>query len=262
MKQIYLRILTVGAFLSLACTTKVSEWVLLNSAQEQYLLVYFHDNELSENEKLRNSELESRFMNTNIILKSSVSAGLDNPYYALYLNDRLISEYRQYKALDNIASSPLRKAIATDLKGGMLCTMLYLECGNEAKDNRCLDVVRKAVKDSPFGEIITIYELDRNSAEESQFVRMLLNVEPDLPGIMEPMLFGIFGRFRALEPLVANGISEENISLMIDFLTADCSCLIKDNLPGSSILFSGKWENPKPALLNDILDRHSELIHH
>ena len=86
--------------------------------------------------------------------------------------------------------------------------------------------------------------------------------EDDLKGISEPMLFGIFGRFKALEPLVGKGISDENIKLMINFLTADCSCLIKDNLPGTDILFTNNWENPATALVNKILDENPHLLHH
>ena len=83
-----------------------------------------------------------------------------------------------------------------------------------------------------------------------------------MKAIHEPMLFGIFGRFRVLEPLLAKGISEENINLLIDFLTADCSCLIKDNLPGISILCNAVWENPRPAMVNNIFDENPNLIHH
>jgi len=75
------------------------------------------------------------------------------------------------------------------------------------------------------------------------------------------MLFGIFGRFRALEPLVSKGISEENINLMINFLTSDCSCLIKDDLPGADMLYINKWENPATALVNKILDENPSLLH-
>jgi hypothetical protein len=49
---------------------------------------------------------------------------------------------------------------------------------------------------------------------------------------------------------------------MIDFFTADCSCVIKDDLPGSSILYNGNWENPKTALVNKILDANPNLEHH
>ena len=88
---------------------------------------------------------------------------------------------------------------------------------------------------------------------------MLLNVEDDLKDIQQPMLFGIFGRFKALEPLLGKGISEENINLMIDYFTAECSCLIKDDLPGTDILFPGKWDNPTTALLNKIIDDNPQL---
>jgi hypothetical protein len=91
---------------------------------------------------------------------------------------------------------------------------------------------------------------------------MLLNVESDLRSIQEPMLFGVFGRFRVLEPLVGKGISEANINLMIDFFTADCSCVIKDDLPGISILSGANWDNPSPALVNGIMDKNPNLEHH
>ncbi len=115
---------------------------------------------------------------------------------------------------------------------------------------------------SPFKDIITVTELSRKSVEESHFVSLLLNVENDLKNIPEPMLFGIFGRFKALEPLLGKGITEENIKLMIDFLTADCSCLIKDDLPGTDILFTNNWDNPTPALVNKILDENPSLLHY
>ncbi|TFG42745.1 MAG: hypothetical protein E4H43_02715 [Bacteroidia bacterium] len=104
--------------------------------------------------------------------------------------------------------------------------------------------------------------MSRNSTEESHFVSLLLNVEDDLKTIPEPMLFGIFGRFRALEPLLGKGITEENIKLMIDFLTADCSCVIKDDLPGMDILFTNSWDNPATAMVNRIFDDNPSLLHH
>jgi len=122
-----------------------------------------------------------------------------------------------------------------------------------------MKILNKTLESSPFGRIITVIELSRNSRDEHHFASMLLNVEDDLRYIQEPMLFGIFGRFKALEPLLGKGISVENINLMIDYFTAECSCLIKDDLPGTDILFPDKWENPRAALLNRILDENPEL---
>lgn len=261
MKLVYLKIIVIGALLSLPCTTKVSEWVLLNSVPDKYLLVYFHENELTEEVKQQNSEIEELFHTSNIFLKTLQRDEIEKPYYALYFNNRLITEYADKEELLAIANSPIRKKIAIELMAGKLCVMLYLKSGIQEKDDKGLKVVKKSVAESPFGSVVTVVELDRKSTEEAQLVSMLLNVESDLKEIAEPMVFGIFGKFRALEPLLAKGISQENINLMLNFFTADCSCLIKDNLPGVSILFNGNWDNPQTALVNKIIDANPHLEH-
>ncbi len=261
MKRIYLKILIVGAVLSMACTTKVSEWILLNEAPQKYVLVYFHKNKLTETIRSQNNDVKNQLKQANILFKTMETDEIEKPYYALYFNNHLITKFEDYKAVDKIAASPLSTKIASDLKQGKLCVMLYLKSGDGEKDKNSLETTNKALESSPFANIISLVELDRSSGDEKLLVSMLLNVESDLKEIHEPMLFGIFGRFRALEPLLAKGISEENIHLMIDFFTADCSCLIKDNLPGRSILCSDNWENPQPALVNTILDANPELIH-
>lgn len=249
------------AILSLACTTKVSEWMLLNSPPDRYLLVYYHKSTIPESVRLQNKDLENRSDRSNMLFRQVLNENIAKPYYALYYKNRLFSVYDDYNKLNGITDSPLREKIAGELMKGKLCVMLYLTTGDPVKDESGLQVLKKSIAASPFGNIISIVELNRNSAEENHFVSMLINVEEDLKGIREPMLFGIFGRFRVLEPLLAKGISGENIKLMIDFFTADCSCIIKDNLPGLSILYDGSWENPRPALVNKILDENPELVH-
>lgn len=262
MKKNYLLLIVIAALASLACTTKVSEWVLLNSDPDKYLLVFFHKGEISDLEKQQHRELEKIIKPANIVMKTFEREDIESSGYALYYNNQPVAEYTDYKMLSNIASSPLREKVASELMQGKLSVFFYLKSGNSEKDERGLQLIKKTLAASPFGEVITVLDLDRNSEEEKHLVSMLLSVEDDLKGIQEPMLFGIFGRFRALEPLLANGISEDNITLMIDFLTADCSCLIKDALPGRSILYDGSWENPQTALVNKIMDENPELNHH
>ncbi len=262
MKSNYFKILIIAAVLSLACTTKVSEWFLINSVSDRYLLVYHHNGDIPEPVVRQNQELENRIKAANMLFKSVEEDGIEKPYYALYYNNRLFSEYSDYSALRNIELSPLRTEIITELMNGKLAAMVFLRSGNKEKDENGLKVLKNTIDNSHYGSIISIIELDRNSAEEKHFVSLLLNVENDLKDIHEPMLFGVFGRFRALEPLLARGISEDNINLMIDFLSADCSCLIKDNLPGISILCEADWEEPKPALVNKILEEKPFLVHH
>jgi len=261
MRRFDLKLVVIIGLLSLACTTKVSEWVLLNSVANKYLLVYYHKNELSKEEQKQNIELEKQFSSANIILKSKQKNDIVKPYYALYFNRRLLSKYNTKNEVLNISTSPKRKIIAKELMDGKLCVMLYLKCGIPEKDELGLKSLKQSVSASPFGEVITIVELERKCTDEKQFVSLLLNVESDLKDIKEPMLFGIFGKFRALEPLVAKGITQENINLMIDFLTADCSCLIKDDLPGTNILYSETWKDPQTAEINKIMNKNPHLEH-
>lgn len=262
MNPIHLKTLILASVLSLACTTKVSEWVLLNAPPDQYTLVYFHNNPPEETVRIQNASIGSEIKQANIQFRSAEKKDAEQPYYALYYGSRLFARYNDYKDLKGLVSSPLREKIANEIMAGKLCVLLYLTTDNKVKDDKGLEIIQKALGSSPFKDIITVAGLSRNNIEEAHFVSMLLNVEDDLKRIPEPMLFGIFGRFKALEPLLGKGITEENINLMIDFLTADCSCLIKDNLPGTDILFTGNWENPTAALVNKILDENPSLIHH
>jgi len=262
MKPIYMKMLILASLISLACTTKVSEWVLLNSLPDHYTLVYFHNVKINEAAIIQNASISNEIKSANIQFRNVGKKDLEQPYYALYYGNRLFNSYGDYKELRGLTSSPLREMIASEIMAGKLCVLLYLMTDNKAKDEKGLEAIQKALADSPFKDIITVVKLSQNDKTESHFVSLLLNVEDDLKTIPEPMLFGIFGRFKALEPLLGKGITEENIKLMIEFLTADCSCLIKDNLPGTDILFTNRWENPTAALVNKILDENPSLLHH
>jgi hypothetical protein len=261
MKPIYLKIVIIAGILSLACTTKVSEWVLLNSLPTDYTLIYFHKDPLSETEKQQNTEAGKNIISGNIQFRNILKKDINQSFYGLYYKNRLFSKYNDIMDLKNLTTSPLREKIAMDLKEGKLTVLVYLKTDIKEKDEAGLQIVKKTIAASPFGSIIPVIELSRNNLDEKHFISMLLNVESDLKDIKEPMLFGIFGRFKALEPLLAKGITEENINLMINYLSADCSCLIKDNLPGTDILFTNDWENPAPALVNKILDENPSLLH-
>lgn len=262
MKKIYFKILLIAGLLSLACTTKVSEWVLLNTDPNYYLLAYFHKNPIPEAVKQHNLKIMEDIKSANIRFQTVLKRDIAKPYYALIYNNRQFLKYFDYKELQQLSVSPMREKIAAELMSGKLCVMLYLKTGIPQKDDPALEIIKRTISASPFREIIPLVELNRDNIKEKHFVSMLLNVESDLKDINEPMLFGIFARFKALEPLLAKGISEENINLMIDFLTADCSCIIKDDMPGTDILFTNNWENPLPAMLNRILDENPALVHH
>lgn len=262
MNRLELQIFLLTAILSLACSTRVSEWILLNAPADRYLLVCYHHGAIPETVKQMHRELESKSHHANLIFREEKREEGKPLLYALYYGNRLVAGYDNPQSLKGITNSPLRKKIAGELMEGKLCAMVFLTTGDKAKDEAGLQVVRKSIAASPFSSIITLSVVDRNDAVEHHLVQMLLQTEEDLKDIYEPMLFGVFGRFRVLEPLLAKGISEENIGLMISFFTADCSCVIKENLPGISILCETSWKDPRPALVNKILDENPQLIHH
>lgn len=259
MSRKFISLILLSGIISLACTTRVSEWVLLNGMANQYTLLYFHNNSISESIKTQNQTLSDRIKTANIQFKSVNRKEITKPYYELYYQNRPFSKYKTIDELRGLTSSPLREKVAAELMAGKLCVMLYLKTDDDEKDEKGLNVLNNAIRSSPFSNIITVVELSRNSRDEHHFASLLLNIEDDLKDIQEPMLFGIFGRFKALEPLLGKGISEENINLMIGYFTAECSCLIKDDLPGTDILFTDKWENPQTALLNKIIDDNPML---
>jgi len=253
------RVIILLGMISLACSTRVSEWVLLNASPEKYTLICYDNSPMSDAAKKQNSILTDNFKLANLNVSRVLKEDIKQPYYALFYKNRLLEKFNNYEDIKHIATSPMREKIADELLGGKLCVMLYLKTGDDVKDKNRLLILQNAIKNSPFKDIISIVELDRKNRAETHFTSLLLNVEDDLKNINEPMLFGIFGKFKALEPLLAGGISEENINLMIKFLIAECSCLIKDDLPGTDILYSGIWENPKPALLNKMIDLNPSL---
>jgi len=259
MKRRIITVVLLAGIISLACTTRVSEWVLLNSPANQYTLIYFHDSPVGETVKKQNQAVAEKIKNANIQFKTVNREGIPEPYYGLYYEGRFFSKYKTADELKGLTTSPMREQIASELMAGKLCVMLYLKTGIREKDEKGLATLQRTLESSPFGKIITVVELDRNSREEYHLASILLNVEDDLKEIMEPMLFGVFGRFKALEPLLGRGITEENVNLMIDYFKAECSCLIKDDLPGTDILFTDKWENPQTALLNKIIDDNPML---
>jgi hypothetical protein len=259
MKQAYCKILIIASLISLACTTRVSEWVLLNALPGQYTLIYFQNNPDTETVKKKNRELVAGIKAANIHFKTLSRKEVSEPYYGLYYEERQFTQYKTPPEIKNLISSPLREKVASELMSGKLCVMVYLLTDNKEKDDNARKTLLKTLSSSPFESIISVIELSRNSKDESVFASLLLNVEDDLKNINQPMVFGVFGKFKALEPLLGKGITGENINLMIDYMTAECSCLIKDDLPGTDILFNGNWDNPAPALLNKIIDDNPAL---
>ena len=129
--------------------------------------------------------------------------------------------------LDDILSGKSPKKTAEDKK----------------KDQPAADTKDKKdeTKAKPKNEV-SLVVVDRSSKEEMWFVRNLLSLEPDLKDLPEPMVFPVYGRARALLPMIGKGITYDLLVGSIEFVTGACSCEIKDQNPGIDLLVHYDWE--------------------
>jgi len=74
------------------------------------------------------------------------------------------------------------------------------------------------------------------------FLKLLENWDPELKTDEEPVAFAMFGRGRALGPIVGEEINPEWIGDVCVYLTGACSCQIKRDNPGWDILLMVDWE--------------------
>jgi hypothetical protein len=84
--------------------------------------------------------------------------------------------------------------------------------------------------------------MSRDSANEEPFLEMLLHMESDLKDLKgQPMFFPIFGKGRALEPLIGEGIDKDNVLDYCSYITGACSCEVKKQNPGIDLLTRLDW---------------------
>lgn len=96
-------------------------------------------------------------------------------------------------------------------------------------------------------------EVSRKDPGETWLVRQLLAVEElDEEERGLPMVFGIYGRGRALEPYLGDGIEADNLVDMIGFMNGPCSCEVKDRNPGVDLLVTRDWEAAARALAKSV----------
>jgi hypothetical protein len=89
----------------------------------------------------------------------------------------------------------------------------------------------------------TLLRVDRDDPQERVFVSMLLATEDDLHEFDAPITLPVFGRGRAFYALVGDGITENNLREITEFLLGDCSCEVKAGNPGADLLFAADWQS-------------------
>ena len=177
-----------------------------------------------------------------------------------------------------LVDSPARRKIVTRLLNGESATWVLIESGDKGKDDNAASEIEKAFLKAkselkiPDG-VLTVEEaqevpqavgrdqddvlrskiplridfslirISRDDPAEAIFREMLLHMEDDLGEFTdEPMVFPVFGRGRALEPLIGRGINLENVFEHTSYFCGACSCEIKNQNPGVDLLIAADWE--------------------
>src|SRR5512133_2388379 len=109
MRTFFPKAIVLAGILCLACTTKVSEWVLLNATPNQYTLVFFHKNAPAERVKAENELLVKTLRDANITFRDVAKDDAVQPFYALYYGNRLFSRHDSPEQLNGLVTSPARE---------------------------------------------------------------------------------------------------------------------------------------------------------
>lgn len=167
------------------------------------------------------------------------------------------------EATARLVASPVRSELIRRLTAGQTAVWLMLECGDPTKNDKIASQLEAELKqlaeklklpeltsnpednllsDAPLKVDFSLLRVPRNVAVEQPLVELLLHAEPDLKDFAEPMVFPVFGRGRALLPLIGPGITADNIHESAAFLVGACSCEIKELNPGFDLLLAADWD--------------------
>lgn len=179
--------------------------------------------------------------------------GIDGPAWSGRLADADLAQ---------LVDSPVRRELVKRLTNGETAVGVLLESGDPQKDDPAAQVLQEELallqrtlklpelSDSPDDVLLagaplrlafSFLRLRRDDPAEQALVALLLGCESDLAASGEPLVFPVFGRGRALLPLVGAGISSENIRGSAAFLAGKCSCQVKELNPGFDLLIAADW---------------------
>ncbi|MCZ7647125.1 MAG: hypothetical protein M5U26_18020 [Planctomycetota bacterium] len=168
-----------------------------------------------------------------------------------------------------LLDSPARRETARRLVKGDAVVWLLVGCGDEAADReldaRLTGLLRKmeaefeaartqqaeAEDDDPDAARpaadlklkMSTLRVSREGTGEQVLMRMLLEPYPALAERKVPLIFPIFGRGRALDPLIPDDIEEHTVRHVTSFLAGPCSCEVKEQNPGFDLLVACNWDD-------------------
>ena len=169
------------------------------------------------------------------------------------------------ETVEALIDSPARQTIVERIGEGESAVWVLIESGNQSKDDAAasrlqenLDLLQQKLQ-LPSREVIesdeafqpetqvelrlafSILRLKRSDPAEAIFASLLINSEPDLHQFNEPIAIPVFGQGRSHFALVGKGINTQTITDSCQFLTGACSCQVKEQNPGSDLVFTANW---------------------
>ena len=166
------------------------------------------------------------------------------------------------ESVGRLTDSPIRRELVKRLADGQTAVWLLLESGQPEMDDAAAVLVQeqlqqlqqklklpeltdssedKLLSATPLQVAFSLLRVSRGDAEQP-LIQMLLHSESDLAERSDPMVFPVFGRGRALLPLIGAGVTAENIHDSATFLVGACSCEVKEQNPGFDLLLAADWD--------------------
>jgi len=177
------------------------------------------------------------------------------------------------EAIERLVDSPVRKELVRRLVEGQTAVWLLLESGDKDRDAAVADLLAEEIvglernlklpeltsepddellAKTPFKVAFSVLRVPRDAELELALAGMLIRCEPDLADRSDAMVYPVFGRGRAMLPLIGAGITAKNIQDSAAFLVGPCSCQVKELNPGFDLLLSADW--------NDLLSQDGQQL--
>lgn len=260
-----------------SCSTPVFRYALEMWAAYPYVIEVIHDGDLTSAQQqaldiLKDAASSDIASNLKIIEKveSNTTGG---PIIQLafpeehHIPGTLWTGSLSKENVEKIINSPSRKLALENIRRGDAAVWLFLESGNAERDEKqfkildeelirlsktlklsetATDVAGKVldIKVINTGVNFSLVRINRNDPLEEVFIQILLGTEADLQFFKSaPIAFPMFGQGRVLYALLGNGIKSKNIETACSTIIGWCSCTIKDDNPGTDLLFMANWDN-------------------
>ncbi|MBX7167733.1 MAG: hypothetical protein K1X74_15485 [Pirellulales bacterium] len=268
----------LGALLACACETPVWRYAMYRWTAEPYTLVVLED-EAAPVGDVPFTALDGGHLNLQVEHRPRTQEGFELPEQfqapAQELSDRLpaylllsprgdLVERGPFEpaVIDRWQQSPARTEIVELLASGKAGMLLVLTGADAQASEEAVQLAKGALARAAAGLVpqqanlaanvvvestepppeVGLLVVRRDDPAEATLIKNLLTLEADLANYDTPMVFGVYGRGRAMEPYIGAGITADNMDQCIGYMTGACSCEIKEQNPGMDLLIAADWE--------------------